>query len=364
MIALFVSALLLIVNGFFVAAEFSLIAVRRSQIEAQAEAGDSRAAAAARSIGELSFMLSASQLGVTLCSLVLGYLAEPTIAHLLKGPFEDAGLSETTAHTVAFAIGLALVVFLHLVVGEMVPKYLAMSAPDRTTLLLAVPLRAFATLFRPVVRLLTVTARVMLRLVRVEQRDELSEARTGDEIADLLALSRREGMLEEVEHRLMTGALRFPVRQVASVMATRDQVVRVPTTATGEEVERVALDSGHSRIVVHGRDLDEVLGFVHAKDLLGIAPSDRSRPIPNRMVRRMLVVHPPATAARHAPRADPRGAGRRCRGSHRWGGHPGGRPRIARRGHPGRTRRAEDLASMLMVSLRRLRSTSASRWRS
>ena len=156
--------------------------------------------------------------------------------------------------------------------------------------MLALPMRGFATLFRPVVRLLTVTARVLLRLVGVEQRDELSEARTGDELADLLALSRREGLLEEVEHRLMTGALRFPVRDVASVMVRRDDIVSVPVTATAIDVEAVALSTGHSRIVVYGADLDEVLGFVHAKDLLAVSSSERSHPLPRMLVRRMLLV--------------------------------------------------------------------------
>lgn len=289
MVALFLSAVLLIVNGFFVAAEFSLIAARRSQIESQAEEGDARAAAAAKSIGELSYMLSASQLGVTLSSLMIGYLAEPAMARLLTGPFQAVGLSEAVARSVAFAVGLVIVVFLHLVVGEMVPKYLAMSAPDRGALLLARPMRGFATLFRPAVRSLTVTARVLLRLVGVEQRDELSEARTGDELADLLAMSRREGLLEEIEHRLMTGALRFPVREVSSVMVRRDDVVRVPRTATAAEVEAVAVSTGISRIVVHGRDLDEIHGFVHAKDLLAVPADARDRQLPPTLVRRMLV---------------------------------------------------------------------------
>jgi CBS domain containing-hemolysin-like protein len=288
--ALVFSVLLLFVNGFFVAAEFSLIAARKSQLEAQAHEGDTRAGAAIRSIGELSFMLSASQLGVTLCSLLLGYMAEPTLAELLEGPFESVGLAHAAAHTVAFVIALSVVVFLHLVVGEMVPKYLAMSAPDRAAVLLAVPFRGFANVLRPLVQLLTVTARWMLGLLGLEQRDELSEARTGDEIADLLAVSRREGLLEEVEHRLMTGALRFPVREVASVMVPRSGVVGVPSTATAEQVESVAVDSGHSRIVVFGRDMDEVLGFVHAKDLLAVPVGERSSPLPGPMVRRMLVV--------------------------------------------------------------------------
>jgi CBS domain containing-hemolysin-like protein len=285
-----VSAVLLFVNGFFVAAEFSLIAARRTQVEALAERGDPRAVAAARSISELSFMLSASQLGVTLCSLVIGYLAEPAMADLLKGPFDDLGLGHTAAHTVAFGVGLAIVVFLHLVVGEMVPKYLAMSGPDRAALLLSRPMRAFAAAFRPIVHALSVTAGALLRLLGVEQRDELSEARTGDEIADLLAVSHREGVLEEVEHALMTGALRLPARDVSSVMVRRGDVVQVPVTATVADVEQVALSSGHSRIVVHAGDLDQPLGFVHVKDLLGVPAAERERALPTRLVRRMLVV--------------------------------------------------------------------------
>ena len=288
--ALVVSALLLGANAFFVGAEFSLIAARRSRLDALASEGDVRAVAAAKSVRELSFMLSASQLGVTFCSLVLGYLAEPTIAEMLEGPFHSAGLSETVAHTVGFAIALAIVVFLHLVFGEMVPKYLAMTDPDRAVLLLAVPMRGFATLFRPVVRTLNLTARGLMRLIGVEPRDELSEGRTGDEIADLLALSRREGVLEEAGHRLMTGALRFPVRKVRSVMVRWDDVVRVPRDATAEQVREVAIATGHSRIVVHEPGDGTVLGFVHAKDLLGVPESGDGLPVPPAIVRRMLVV--------------------------------------------------------------------------
>jgi CBS domain containing-hemolysin-like protein len=284
------SLILLVSNGFFVAAEFSLIAARKSQLEGMAAEGDTRAAAAAKSVGELSFMLSASQLGVTLCSVLLGFLAEPTLAKVLQGPMEDVGLSSGAAHTVAFIVSLAFVVFLHLVFGEMVPKYLAMSAPDRAALLLALPMRGFATLFRPIVRALTVTARFLLGVLGIEQQDQLSEARTGDEIANMLAHSRREGLLEEVEHRLMTGALRFPVRLVRSVMVPWDDVVRVPVEATAAMVRDAAVESGHSRIVVHATNSAEVLGFVHAKDLLRIDAEDEERPVPADLVRRVLIV--------------------------------------------------------------------------
>ena len=288
--ALLLSLLLLAANAFFVAAEFALLAARRSRLEQLAAEGDRRAAAAAAATRELSIMLSAAQLGITIASLLLGYVAEPAVAHYLEGPLHSLGIPEASTHTIAFAIGLTIVVFLHMVVGEMIPKNIAIAEPDRSALWLARPMQVFTRVFGPVVRGLTWAANRLLVLLGVEPRDELSEARTGDELADMLAVSRREGLLEEVEHRLMTGALRFPLREVVSVMVPRDRVVSVPVTATVEEVEQVIIDSGHSRILVHGQDLDEVAGFVHAKDLLRIEDADRTRRLPTRVLRRMLVV--------------------------------------------------------------------------
>jgi CBS domain containing-hemolysin-like protein len=289
MTALVFSVLILAVNGMFVAAEFSFIAAGKARMELLAE-DDARARAAVRSMRELSFLLSACQLGITVASLLLGYLAEPALARLFEGPLHDLGLPSATAHTVAFVVALTIVVFLHMVVGEMVPKNIAIAEPERTSLWLALPMAAFTTVFRPVVRLLNVLANGGLRLLRVEPVDELSEARTGEEITAMLAASRREGLLAEAEHRLMAGALGLPVRDVATVGVSRDRIVAVPAGATAEQVERVALESGHSRIVVFGSDLDEVLGFVHAKDLLGIADDARRRPLRPGLVRRMLVV--------------------------------------------------------------------------
>jgi CBS domain containing-hemolysin-like protein len=293
MAPLLFAVLLLLANGFFVAAEFALIAARRSKIEQLAEQGEARAGRAAKAIGQLSFMLSAAQLGITMASLLLGFVAEPALARLLEGPLHDLGLPSATSHTIAFAVALTIVVFLHMVIGEMVPKNIAIAEPDRTALWLAGPMFGYAAVFRPLIRLLNGSANLILRALGVEPRDQLSEARTGDEIADMLAVSRREGLLEEVEHRLMTGALRFPLREVASVMVPRESVVAVSSGSTVEDVEAAALASGHSRIVVYGRDLDEVLGFVHVKDLLGVSAAARRRRLPTRLVRRMLVV--PAT---------------------------------------------------------------------
>lgn len=285
-----VAIVLLGANGFFVAAEFALVAARRSRIEQLAAEGDVRAQVVARSLRELSFMLSAAQLGITMASLGLGYVAEPAVASLLEPPVAAVGLPEGVTHTVSFLVALTVVVFLHMVIGEMVPKNVAIARPDVTALRLAVPMRAYTTAFRPLIRLLNVLANAGVRLFGVEPRDEMSMAHTGEEIAGMLAVSRGAGVLEEDEHRLMSGALGFPDRQVAAVMVPRSQVVAVRAGASVEEVERVAVERGHSRLPVFGRDLDEVLGFLHAKDLLRLDPPARRRPLPRELVRRMLVV--------------------------------------------------------------------------
>jgi CBS domain containing-hemolysin-like protein len=281
---------LLLANGFFVAVEFALVATRRSRLEQLAADGDTRAKAAVASVRDLSFMLSAAQLGITLASLGLGYVAEPAVAQLIEVPLEWLHVPHDLIHPISLVLALTIVVFLHMVVGEMVPKNVAIAEPDRTALWLALPMRGFTVLFRPVIVVLNVLANAGQRALGVEPTDELTSFATGDELAGMLAASREEGLLDEVEHRLMTGALGFPQREVTSVMVGRDDVVAVPVDTPVAEVERVAAGHGHSRLPVYGRDLDELLGYVHAKDLLALGADERSAGVPDSIVRRMLTV--------------------------------------------------------------------------
>lgn len=290
MIGLLVAVVLLIANGFFVAVEFALVATRRSRLEQLAAEGDTRAKAAIASVRDLSFMLSAAQLGITLASLGLGYVAEPAVAHLIEVPLEWVHVPHDLIHPIALVVALTIVVFLHMVVGEMIPKNVAIAEPDRTALWLAVPMRWFTVLFRPVIRVLNVLANGGQRLLGVEPTDELVSFATGDELAGMLAASRDEGLLDEVEHRLMTGALGFPRRDVTSVMVGRDEVVAVPIDTPVADVELVAAGNGHSRLPVYGRDLDELLGYVHAKDLLALPVAARTEALPAAIVRQMLTV--------------------------------------------------------------------------
>jgi len=289
-LALAGAAVLLVANAFFVGAEFALIAARRTRMEQLADEGVTRARVALASMRELSLMLSAAQLGITMASLGLGFLAEPSVAQLLDGPLHAVGLSDSAAHSTAVVIALVIVVFVHMVVGEMVPKNIAIAEPERTALALAVPIRAFVAVFRPVVHLLNLAANAGVRLVGVEPTGELVTAHTAAEIARMVHASRRAGLLDELEHELLSGALVFPERTVATAMVPLARVVSVPATASPARVEEVAVESGHSRIPVWSASPADIRGFVHAKDLLDVDPAARHRPLPGRLVRRMLVV--------------------------------------------------------------------------
>ena len=282
---------LLLANGFFVAAEFSLMAVRRTQVEHLASGGEKRATAALKSVRELSLMLAAAQLGITMASLGLGYVAEPAIAQLLEDAIHSvADLSPGVLHSISFVIALVIVSFLHMVVGEMAPKNFAIAEPEKTVLRVALPFRLFANAFRPVIHALNGIANATLKMVGVAPKDELQFAHTADEIARMVGESAKGGLLKEFERRLLVGAAGFGDRDAASVMVPRTEITALPRSATPEEIERLALDTGHSRFPIHTENLDHIIGFFHIKDLLKIPESGRRDPIPRRLIRPLLVV--------------------------------------------------------------------------
>jgi CBS domain containing-hemolysin-like protein len=285
------SVLLLLANGFFVAVEFALIASRRTKLEALAEQGSTRARLAIRSMRDLNVQLAGAQLGITMASLLLGYVAEPTVAGLIEDATEAfVDIPQGLLHTLGFVVALTIVAFLHMVVGEMVPKNVAIADPERTLLLLALPNRAYVTVFGPVLRVLNALSNAGVRLFGVEPRDELATAASADELAAMLGASRDEGLIEEVAHQLLTGALDLGGRSIATVMVPRDSVVWLTRTATPAEAEELVVSSGHTRLMVAGDEVGDILGFVHAKDLLTLSGPARHRPLPLGRVRRMLVL--------------------------------------------------------------------------
>ncbi|HWL64989.1 MAG TPA: hemolysin family protein, partial [Actinomycetota bacterium] len=227
--------------------------------------------------------------GITMTSLGLGAIAEPAVAHLIEGPLHSI-VPEEAVHAVALTIALTIVVFFHMVVGEMAPKNIAIAEPEKTALLLALPFRVYANIFRPFIAFLNFLANVGVRLLRVEPQDELKASHSAAEIGMIVHEAAESGVLGRFEQRLLTGAVEFGQRDAASVMVPRTEMVAIPIAATVAEIERVALESGLSRLPVYGKDMDEIIGFFHTKDLLSLPTTERDRPVPRKMIRQMLVV--------------------------------------------------------------------------
>ena len=283
---------LLAVNGFFVALEFALVASRSSRLEPLAELGDRSAIRGLAAMRELSVQLAGAQLGITIASLILGLVGEPAVAHLLTAPIEHLPrLPAGWVHPIAGVLGLLIVVFAHMVLGEMVPKNITLTRPESTLRALSAPNRLYLVIARPFVRVLNALASVGVRLFGVEPRDELASSHTSEEIAVLVAASRDEGVIPGFAAELLSGVLDFGGRDVASVMVPRDEVCTVRSGLTLAETERVVLGQVHTRLPIVGPGgIDQVLGFLHTKDLLGLDDSAMDEPLPARMVRAMLVV--------------------------------------------------------------------------
>lgn len=295
-VALLATAGLLLANAFFVAVEFAVVATPRTKIEPLAAHGHWRARLALAAIRDLNPQLAGAQLGITMASLALGFVAEPAFARLVEPALDPWGLPSGVVHALGFALALTTITFLHMVVGEMVPKNIAIARPDRTLLWLAVPNRIYVAAFRPVIWVLNAMANGLVRVFGIEPRRELATAHTADELASMVGASRREGLIEDVAHQLLTGALDLAGRPVRDVMTPRDRVVTLERTATTAEAERVVTATGLTRLLVTGSGgPDDVLGFVHAKDLLAADAEARRRPLPLSRIRRVLLVDPEAT---------------------------------------------------------------------
>jgi CBS domain containing-hemolysin-like protein len=272
-----------------VGAEFSVISARRSQIEPLADAGSRGARTALRAMEQVSLMLACAQLGITVCSLGLGAVAEPAIAHVIEGPMEAIGLPEGAVHPLAFTIALAIVVYLHVVIGEMVPKNLALAGPERAVLVLAPPLMAIARATRPVIVVLNAVANGVLRLLRVEPKTELASTYTADEVHSIVTESAREGLLVD-DHGLLTGALEFSEREAGDVMVPLDRLVTVPVGSTPAEVERLVTRTGFSRFPVVRAEANELIGYLHLKDLLYADDGRHDQPVPEKRIRSLVSV--------------------------------------------------------------------------
>lgn len=291
-LALALAVVLLAGNAFFVAAEFAIISARRSAIEPRAAAGERRAVTVLWAMEHVSLMLACAQLGITVCSTSLGLVAEPAIAHLISGPLEAVGVGTQWTHPIAFVVALLVVVYLHVVLGEMVPKNLAVAGPDRAVLMFGPPLVWVARVVRPVITALNWVANHLLRLFGVEPQDEVTSAFTAAEVQSIVERSQAEGLLQDAQG-LLSGAIEFSDRTAADVMVPLSQLLAVHPDVTPDEVERLVAQTGYSRFpVVDATGVPT--GYVHLKDVLYADDDNRDLAVPSWRIRALATIAPDA----------------------------------------------------------------------
>jgi CBS domain containing-hemolysin-like protein len=282
--AILVSILLLGLNALFVGAEFALVSARRDRLEAMADRGVERARLVIRASERTSLMMAGAQFGITLCTIALGALGEPAVAHYLEMVFAPLNLPAAVLHGIAFAIALLFVSILHVLLGEMVTKNIAIAAPERTAVWLTPFLVGWVRLVRPVISLLNAMANALLRMLKVQPKDELDTAYTPEELASLIADSRREGLLDDSEHRRLTQTLSSAERTVAEVLVPIDEVTTIPYPPKIGDIEAAVVSTGFSRFPVRLSD-GRLNGYVHVKDVLDMAGADPDTLLPWARVR-------------------------------------------------------------------------------
>ncbi|MGH9194374.1 MAG: hemolysin family protein, partial [Acidimicrobiia bacterium] len=261
---------LVLANAFFVAAEFGLVAVRRTRVEELAATGNTKAVSARKAIAELNLILSACQLGITFSSLGLGWVGEPAIASMLANAFDflAAPFNLIVAHGAAVAIAFAIITGLHVVLGELVPKNLAIARPEGTALWVASPIRWFTWTFRPLIRLFNEGANLMLRIMRVTPQPEIAVVHTPEELAIIVEESAKGGTIRGRQSEILTRTLEFPDKKAVDAMVPRTSAQALSADDGIKDVLELAEKSGFSRFPVWKERPDEFTGVVHLKEAL------------------------------------------------------------------------------------------------
>lgn len=306
-IALTLTVILLTGNAFFVGAEFAVTSARRSQLEPLAEQGDARARTALWALEHVSHMLATAQLGVTVCSTGLGVVAEPALAHALEGVVALMGIGTAGAHAIAVVIALLIVVYIHVVAGEMVPKNISIAAPETAARWLAPPLVAVSRLCGPIITGLNGFANGVLHLLHIETKDEVAATFNAAEVASIVERSTAEGVLDD-DTGLLSGALEFSEETAGSAMVPLSKLVTLPQGCTPLDVERAVAATGYSRFplvcstprsgvlsddnAVHapGQGESTIVGYLHLKDVLYADAQERTQPVPSWRARALVRV--------------------------------------------------------------------------
>jgi CBS domain containing-hemolysin-like protein len=289
--ALWLSLFLLLGNAFFVGAEFAAMAARRSTLEPLAEAGSARAQACLDAMGHMGSMLATAQLGITVCSVGLGALAEAALHEMLEPLVALLPLGEIWVSAISLGLALLVVVYLHVVAGEMIPKNLAIAGPDRTALALVPSLHLISRVLRPLVRFMEAIAKALVRWLGIEPKDEIASAFTAEEVAHIVAESHREGLLEEERQGLVRNALEFSDKVASDVAVLPDALVTVTRGVTPADIEHLVAEHGYSRYPFVDDD-GELHGYVHLKDILYADDERHEQPIAAKRMRALATVSP------------------------------------------------------------------------
>jgi CBS domain containing-hemolysin-like protein len=267
-IYIFSVILLVAANGFFVASEFSLVAVRRSRIVALAESGNRRAKLLLDLLDHLNAYISATQLGITMASLALGWIGEPAVARLLEAPLRGM-VTDSLRHTISFVAAFTIITFLHIVLGELAPKTLALERAERVAMAIAWPMRLFHNIFRWPIQLLDWSGTSTVRLLGLHNKGQIASVYTVDELRQIIDVSHKSGTLEPDEQRLLHRVFEFTDAEVREVMMPRTRVIGLELSSSRDEVVAIVLENMYSRYPVYRKNIEDIVGVVHGKDLLG-----------------------------------------------------------------------------------------------
>lgn len=269
---LFVIALLLFSNGFFVAAEFSMVSVRKTRITQLTNEGNLGAKLALESLKELNKFIAAVQLGVTISSLGLGWVGEATLVRMVEPLFNFLPLKYqlTAAHTISIAIAFTFITVMHVVIGELMPKSIALQYPERTSLLVALPMRLITKLFNPAICILNGLGSFLLKFFKIPQSQTSHLAHSIEELNMLINASYNEGVLNETEKEMLHNVFKFSDLTAKQVMIPRTDMACIPSDISLEELNALTVESQYTRYPVYEENLDHISGIIHAKDLYGL----------------------------------------------------------------------------------------------
>lgn len=293
-VTLFFALLMLAGNAFFVGAEFSLISARRSSIEALALKGSLPARITLQAMEQVALMIAGAQLGVTVCSLVFGAIGEPLVEQLLESPFHSLGLSTELIAPISLLFTVTIMVYLHVVIGEMIPKNLSLSAPAKTAIYLIPPLVVFVRILKPVIVAIDYVAGGLLRLIGVKPKHELTSSFGRDEVAGIIKESLQEGLLSAKQERLLSGSLQLDDANIDSIIIKFEKIVSASFRPTPAEIEKLTADTGFSRFPIMGKT-GRFRGYVHLKDILRLPDEAYFDPLPSRLTRPLVNIKASAT---------------------------------------------------------------------